>query len=485
MTKSKRKAQAQRFSGPELSALLDQVVSELGPAAEISEVNKIRSGGFAGFFCREEYEIVVDATSATPANPATAANPSVPSEPAAHGARRRNRSAAAPTIAAPTAGATVGGEPVAATAETPGFPGDEPIVREPIVRESVEATSVATEPIVREPVGQDAAVRETAAHDAAPYPPVAQEPIEAAPTPLDGSAAPSEVLGGPRPIAEVDQRFLAMLDRRLDETAEVETAQAARHRTVSAALSAAGRPVTLARRPTPRPSMPLTKAELSSEALMADPVAGTAAPRPASHPTIVDTDGTGHEPAVGFWPTLGRARQQLANALPASPTFVAVIGPLSLTTPVIGRLRTALGLVDAQVIVLTDRAEVVSEPNWQLVRSGHQLVDAAQERNGEPTILVIDVPADLPQWMAPLQQRLRLAGVEAFRFAVPGTPTLEQLERYRHGCDVPYLLDLVSRVEPARLVDFVAQHHPVGSVGGAPLTAELLVAMQEQVTRGR
>jgi hypothetical protein len=108
----------------------------------------------------------------------------------------------------------------------------------------------------------------------------------------------------------------------------------------------------------------------------------------------------------------------------------------------------------------------------------------ANERNGEPTLLVLDVPVDLPQWVAPLQQRLRLAGVGAFRYAVPGTPSAEQLDRYRLGSDVPYILDLVSRVEPDRLVTFVDQQHPIGSVGGAVLTAELLVAMQEQVGIG-
>ncbi|MCP4227270.1 MAG: hypothetical protein GY773_28330, partial [Actinomycetia bacterium] len=34
-------------------------MSEHGPDAAIAEVNKVRSGGVGGFFCREEFEIIV------------------------------------------------------------------------------------------------------------------------------------------------------------------------------------------------------------------------------------------------------------------------------------------------------------------------------------------------------------------------------------------------------------------------------------------
>ncbi|MGB5757419.1 MAG: hypothetical protein WBM50_10925, partial [Acidimicrobiales bacterium] len=39
------------------------MASELGSTAAISGVNRIRSGGVAGFFCREEFEVIVDADS--------------------------------------------------------------------------------------------------------------------------------------------------------------------------------------------------------------------------------------------------------------------------------------------------------------------------------------------------------------------------------------------------------------------------------------
>ncbi len=50
--------QPHRYSGPELSALLEQVRRELGAEANIVEANKLRSGGVAGFFASEKFEVV-------------------------------------------------------------------------------------------------------------------------------------------------------------------------------------------------------------------------------------------------------------------------------------------------------------------------------------------------------------------------------------------------------------------------------------------
>ncbi len=50
--------QQHRYTGPELSALLDQVRRELGAEATIHAANKIRTGGVAGFFTSEAFEVV-------------------------------------------------------------------------------------------------------------------------------------------------------------------------------------------------------------------------------------------------------------------------------------------------------------------------------------------------------------------------------------------------------------------------------------------
>lgn len=47
-----------RYTGPELGALLAKVREELGVEASIVEANRVRTGGVAGFFARESYELV-------------------------------------------------------------------------------------------------------------------------------------------------------------------------------------------------------------------------------------------------------------------------------------------------------------------------------------------------------------------------------------------------------------------------------------------
>ena len=49
-----------RYEGPDLEALLEQVRAELGTSTKIVSANKIRSGGVAGFFAKERFEVVVE-----------------------------------------------------------------------------------------------------------------------------------------------------------------------------------------------------------------------------------------------------------------------------------------------------------------------------------------------------------------------------------------------------------------------------------------
>ena len=49
-----------RYEGPDLEQLLEQVRTELGAGTKIVSANKIRSGGVAGFFARERFEVIVE-----------------------------------------------------------------------------------------------------------------------------------------------------------------------------------------------------------------------------------------------------------------------------------------------------------------------------------------------------------------------------------------------------------------------------------------
>ena len=48
------------FSGPDLGALLEEVQAEFGGAAKVVAANRCRSGGFAGFFATESFELIVE-----------------------------------------------------------------------------------------------------------------------------------------------------------------------------------------------------------------------------------------------------------------------------------------------------------------------------------------------------------------------------------------------------------------------------------------
>ena len=61
----------QRFEGPDLEALLDDVRSRFGDDVSIVEANRIRKGGVGGFFARELYEVVVDGEETAPATAGT------------------------------------------------------------------------------------------------------------------------------------------------------------------------------------------------------------------------------------------------------------------------------------------------------------------------------------------------------------------------------------------------------------------------------
>lgn len=49
-----------RYEGADLEALLEQVRTELGSDTKIVSANKIRSGGVAGFFAKERFEVIVE-----------------------------------------------------------------------------------------------------------------------------------------------------------------------------------------------------------------------------------------------------------------------------------------------------------------------------------------------------------------------------------------------------------------------------------------
>jgi hypothetical protein len=433
----------QRFSGPELAPLLEEVVAAHGASVAIAEVNKVRTGGVGGFFCRELFEVLVDT-----------------------GPSHQDRA---------DAGVDLDISPAHRDPERSGA-ADLDIGPDHRDRDQHRATR---------PAGDD-----------------------------DGQA-----------------RFISALQRRVDEASETEasmarqsrleargsstaggrTEQATPTRSASdaAAATAAGTggPATRAGATMGLPAGTATEADVDERApawpperdrvpggnpttdstlrLTSDPPSGEATGRDALGLTpnqpVGDTsprtsNGAGATP--GFWSRLANTDDELHAFVPIEYGPTAVVGPLASAVPVVRHLQCQHRLDSDDVVVLTNRAEIVSEPSWQLVRSGRQLIELSHQSRGAPKLLLIDVPVELPGWVAPLLVQLRVQGLELVRYVVSGRPAPDDLLDYWEGVDNPYVVDLVGRLEPEHVVRLVEHGHPVASVAGVDLSPALLLAMK-------
>lgn len=465
-----------RFSGPELGDLLDRVVTEHGEEAAIAAVNRIRSGGVAGFFCREEFEVIVDPDGDT-AKPSNASNePNEPNE--SNGSKEPSESSDP---------AAAGGQRTVEPALAPG------VVRHPNVVDDEDET--IAEAIARRGTDEEPPARLA---DRAPGDGPATEgssvegdqPLAPRPAATPTPEPDEPVFGGPIPPSSDPgrDRFLALLERRLDAASAVEDDLQLR-RTRQGPVADGG----AASMATPVPPAPALGPAPAAVESQANTRSLDRAPTPSSDPpptsgsTVAPTRDRAsaatapNDTRPVFWRRLDRVRAELASFVPAGSSRTAVVGPLPLAAAIVHRLQATTELASAEVVALTDRAGIVSEPSWRLERNGDRLVRSLAEATDRPVIVVIDVPVELPHWVGSLQRKLRSVGVGLFRYTVSGQPTSIDLERYRQGADVPYAIDLTSRVDPSLVADLVADRHPVVSVAGADLGPELLLALRRHV----
>jgi hypothetical protein len=66
-------ATQQRFDGPTLEAALEAAVRTLGPDLEVIDARRVRTGGIAGFFSRERYQVIAGPRNGTAGAPSATA----------------------------------------------------------------------------------------------------------------------------------------------------------------------------------------------------------------------------------------------------------------------------------------------------------------------------------------------------------------------------------------------------------------------------
>jgi hypothetical protein len=71
------------LEGPDITELLARIRAEHGESARIVKAEKLRVGGFAGFFAKQRYEVMLEIADLVPGGPAAPAAPVAPVAPAA------------------------------------------------------------------------------------------------------------------------------------------------------------------------------------------------------------------------------------------------------------------------------------------------------------------------------------------------------------------------------------------------------------------
>ncbi|MCW2610183.1 MAG: hypothetical protein JWM15_1429, partial [Cryptosporangiaceae bacterium] len=66
------------LEGPDITELLARIRAEHGESARIVKAEKLRVGGFAGFFAKQRYEVMLEIADLVPGGPAAPVAPAAP-----------------------------------------------------------------------------------------------------------------------------------------------------------------------------------------------------------------------------------------------------------------------------------------------------------------------------------------------------------------------------------------------------------------------
>lgn len=201
---------------------------------------------------------------------------------------------------------------------------------------------------------------------------------------------------------------------------------------------------------------------------------------PAAMPQA-QTPVTAMLPELGFWDRYDEATASAELFAVPPAAITAIVGALHVATPVADRCRASHWVSECDVYVLTSRPELVEDPSWKILKRPSDVVTLLDDGLSDFPLIVVDIPRELPTWIRPLTSRLRSGGVGLVRYVLDDDPSDEDLATWHGELGRPSVLDLVAAVPPARVLDLLDRGEPVASVGGMPITADLLMALRLSV----
>jgi hypothetical protein len=511
-----------QLEGPELEPLLVRVRSELGSSARIVQAEKVRSGGVAGFFARERYELTVEVDDEQPrtAAPAVLRAPVGVAPPVTAPAAPHAPFAAAPAPAATApAAATASGAPAAAAAPAaatapaaaqdgapapvvPSFaavtglggPADRPTdafspiaglsTGEPRGPHDAVAAALAG-PVQNRTADRAPAPEPFSAHPA--FPALAEHVPTAAPAAATASAAPA-----PRSLLELadqvsDEEQAAVVSTESPSFASLLTS-------LGSSLGSEPAVPATAVEPPAAPSAGATTAPAPAAApadvavrISSDVAVPAAARTTVEGSTAADT--TGVELArLGLPPHLRpqASGEQLHTALRAALTrlptappatnraggVLAVVGPLTLALRVAREIAEELGLpVTTSVAVATSGDSTPQVPARQVLHAPDEAADrrATWRRRGNLTVVAVEAPltstgaADARDFLAALAPSATWGVVEATRKA----QDIGAWTRALGGVHALALTDVEETADPAAVLELGI---PVSRLGGRAAT---------------
>ncbi len=511
----------QRFIGPELSDLLQEVRSELGDQAIIHEANRIRHGGVGGFFRKEGFEVLASPPPSSAGSAGPRPEPSVADE------QRRSRrllgrgSKKSATSEAQPAGDFLDVDDALIDKLTNAMESERAWADAIGDSASVPASGVISPSATR---AEPRPVRRFGPDDLAP---IAESTDRIAPASalLERVATPAEPLLGRTPTP--GQALLDRADSISNHERVGQLVSGAREvigdRTISSRSGLHASPVTAPASAAPSRTTSVPPRGLMDEAESVERFSGllhraidipkpigsdtnhrartrslppelaTTVPTPkpthraAASPKPQATSGTG----VGFWDDLA----QLEQVLPLRPTAHAnvqlVVGPLDVALPLANRFASDTSI---ELAVLSDEVELLGVLDEQMTESSRDLHQRllTRARDGARAIGVIEADDDMRERGSSLDRMLppRLltmidrvcadGAVDLLRLTLRSMAPVDEMQTLIESFSVPCAIDLATAPTGVELDAALDAGLPIVSIAGRQLTPALAMALKHR-----